>query len=143
MTKRLSSCAWLAGLTGELRAELLDHAPQLRGRPAVHLFDNLRRDFAVESLRNGTRDGAQRVGVASERDRLAHRVLEIFRLQEGNDGLPLQELHLQGLRRHRPLARFVEGVPRADVIQPHIQIVAEAMCDLILDRDLRLACARQ
>jgi len=77
-------------------------------------------------------NGGQRVGVASERHRLAHRILEALRLEEGDHGLG-----------HGPLAGYIEAVCRSDVIQAGIQLIAKAIRDLPLDRGFGLARARQ
>src|SRR5262245_27654183 len=84
-------------------------------------------DSPIEFLGDPARHAGERVAVPAQRDRLANRVLEVVRLQEGPDR-----------RRYTLLARDLELVLRADHVQCRVEMIIEGRLDVILDLFLGL-----
>ncbi len=90
---------------GNRRLETVDSVQKILGEERPGTGHERIRD-TVEGTRDGTRNGAQRVGVATQGDCIADGILVGRRLEEGRKCL-----------RHGSLACFVESVVRANTLQ--------------------------
>ena len=74
---------------------------------------------SVEGLRDAASDTGERVSVTTERHGVADGILVVGRLECADD-----------CRRHGALARDVEGISGADLINRPAEVVAEAVLNL-------------
>ena len=110
-------------------AERANNTQQPVVEPREDFLADVRRHAAIKCLGNPAGDARQRVAVATEGNRLADGILEIFRCQKGDQG-----------RWHRPLARDVERIAIAQLVEGFAQLIAERVLHEFLD--VRLARAR-
>src|SRR5258706_15219267 len=123
MSRRTDSCS---RSRREARLEAVQDVEKLRGQPLSYfLYDRLGHPAPVR-FGDGPRDAGHGIGVAAERDGVAHSALEIRRVEKTDDRF-----------QHGALCRDIEGIPRTDGCDGAVEVIADARVGFPADLLLR------